>query len=65
MSGICANPLFQPQCPLARSGGRQHNCRLGFGARAIGDEIGRRLREEIRKVEKNFSFGEKPDRMFG
>src|SRR5580704_7053057 len=39
MSGLCANPLFQPQCPLARSGGRQHNCRLGFGPRAIGDEI--------------------------
>jgi hypothetical protein len=49
---FCANPLFQPQCPLARSGGRQHNCRLGFRPRAIGDEIGRRLREEIRKVEK-------------
>jgi hypothetical protein len=53
------------KCPLARSGGRQHNCRLGFGPRAIGDEIGRRLREEIRKVEKNFPFGEILDRMFG
>jgi hypothetical protein len=52
MSGFCANPLFQPQCPFARSGGCQHNCRLSFGPRAIGDEIGRRLREEIRKVEK-------------
>jgi hypothetical protein len=65
MSGFCTNPLFQPQCPLARSGGRQHNCRLGFGPRAIGDEIGRRLREEIRKVEKNFPVGEMPDKMFG
>jgi hypothetical protein len=65
LSGICANPLFRPQCPLARLSGRQHKRRLGFCPRAIGDAIGRRWPEEIRKVEKNFPFGETPDRMFG
>jgi hypothetical protein len=56
MTGICANPLFQPQCPLDRSSADGSKVKNQSPLMPATDGQGRRWFDEIRKVEKNLPF---------